>query len=119
VDLRSLFRGEALENALEEVVHEMIGPRRWRRLASRKDVRNGTYLRRLLTTVGAIDVEVPRTREGGSPAEVIGRYERRAQEIDDTMPPSARRRPCPPGSWPACPSRTRSSWPATTSGGGL
>jgi transposase-like protein len=45
-------------------------------------VRNGTYLRRLLTTMGAIDVAVPRTRENGSPVEVIGRYRRRAAEVD-------------------------------------
>jgi len=84
-DLRTVFQGAvrlALESVLEEVVRDMIGARRWQRLGSRKDVRNGTYLRRLLTTMGAIDVAVPRTRENGSPVEVIGRYRRRAAEVD-------------------------------------
>jgi putative transposase len=84
-DLRTVFQGAvrlALESVLEEVVRDMIGARRWQRLGSRKDVRNGTYLRRLLTTMGAIDVAVPRTRESGSPIDIVGRYRRRAAEID-------------------------------------
>ena len=87
-DLRSLFRGAVkltLETVLDEVVREMIGARRWQRLASRKDLRNGTYLRKLLTTMGAIEVEVPRTRENGSPVNVLGRYRRRQAELDDAI----------------------------------
>ena len=38
------------------------------------------YLRRLLTSLGQIDVMVPRSREGGSPADVMGRYRRRSEE---------------------------------------
>ena len=85
-DLRSIFRGAvklALETVLDEVVRDMIGARRWQRLASRKDLRNGTYLRKLLTTMGVIEVEVPRTRENGSPVDVLGRYRRRSAELDD------------------------------------
>lgn len=85
-DLRGVLRGAvklALETVLDEVVRELIGARRWQRLASRKDVRNGTYLRSLLTTMGMIEVAVPRTRENGSAVEVIGRYRRRSAEIDD------------------------------------
>ncbi len=85
-DLRLVFRGAvklALETVLDEVVRDLIGARRWQRLASRKDVRNGTYLRSLLTTMGMIDVEVPRTRGSGSPIDVLGRYKRRVSELDD------------------------------------
>jgi len=87
-DLRSVFQGAvklALETVLDEVVRELIGARRWQRLASRKDVRNGTYLRRLLTTMGLIEVAVPRTRENGSPADVLGRYRRRSAELDEAI----------------------------------
>jgi hypothetical protein len=84
-----LFRGEvrvALEVALEDELREMVGAKKWERQAQRVDSRNGTYLRRLITTMGAIDLEVPRAREGGScGAAVIGRYERRSAEIDDAM----------------------------------
>jgi putative transposase len=84
-DLRSVFRGTVrlvLETVLEEVAREMIGASRWQRLSSRKDVRNGTYLERLITTMGAVEVAVPRTRESGSPVDVIGRYRRRSEELD-------------------------------------
>jgi len=87
-DLRSVFQGAvrlALETVLDEVVRDLIGARRWQRLASRKDVRNGTYLRRLLTTMGLIEVAVPRTRESGSPVEVLGRYRRRSAELDEAI----------------------------------
>ncbi len=53
------------------MVRDLIGAGRWQRLASRKDVRNGTYLRSLLTTMGLIEVVVPRTRENGAPARAL------------------------------------------------
>jgi len=87
-DLRSLFQGAirlVLEQVLQEEVREMIGARRFERLGQRKDVRNGTYLRRLLTSMGQIELAVPRSREQGSPLGVVGRYQRRSSEIDDTI----------------------------------
>lgn len=86
-DLRELFRGAAkmvLETALEEAVLELCGAKRGAR-GPRKDVRNGSYLRGLLTSLGHIDVAVPRTRHSGSGAEVIGRYKRRSEDIDETI----------------------------------
>ena len=38
-----------------------------------------------LTSLGQIDVMVPRSREGGSPADVMGRYRRRSEEVDEMM----------------------------------
>jgi putative transposase len=88
-DLRALFQGAirvALEVVLEDEIRAMVGARKWERQAQRVDSRNGTYLRRLITSMGAIDLEVPRAREGGSAGgAVIGRYKRRSAEIDDAM----------------------------------
>ena len=87
-DLKSLFQGAirvTLEMVLEEELKAMVGARRFERVGSRKDHRNGTYLRRLLTSLGQIDVMVPRSREGGSPADVMGRYRRRSEEVDEMM----------------------------------
>ena len=87
-DLRALFQGAirvTLEMVLEEEVKAMVGARRFERVWSRRDHRNGTFLRRLLTSMGQIDVAVPRSRENGSPAEVIGRYRRRTEELDDMI----------------------------------
>ena len=87
-DLKELFRGAirlTLEMVLEEELKAMVGARRFERVGSRKDHRNGTYLRRLLTSVGQLEVAMPRSRELGSPADVIGRYQRRSPEIDEMM----------------------------------
>ena len=84
-DIASLFRGAVrlvIENVLQQEVRELVGARRYERLAGRKDHRNGTYLRRLLTSMGMIEVAVPRARENGSPTGVIGRYRRRSAEVD-------------------------------------
>ena len=87
-DLSALFRGAirvTLEMLLEEELKAMVGARRFERIGSRKDHRNGTYVRRLLTSLGQIDVTVPRSRDSGSPADVIGRYRRRSPELDEMM----------------------------------
>lgn len=87
-DLRELFRGTirlTLEMLLGEVVKEMVGARRYERIGSRRDSRNGTYLRRLLTSMGLIEVEVPRTRESGSAGAVLGAYQRRSSELDEAI----------------------------------
>jgi transposase-like protein len=84
-DIAGLFRGAirlVLECVLQEEVKELVGARRYERLSSRKDHLNGTYLRRLLTSMGLIEVSVPRSRMNGSPTDVIGRYKRRTDEID-------------------------------------
>jgi transposase-like protein len=84
-DIGALFRGAirvTLECLLEQEVREMVGARRYERLGSRKDHLNGTYLRRLLTSMGLVEVTVPRTRQSGAPTEVIGRYKRRTDEVD-------------------------------------
>ncbi len=87
-DLRALFQGAirlTLEMVLEEELKAMVGARRFERVGSRTDQRNGTFLRRLLTSMGQIEVAVPRSREGGSPVDVIGRYRRRSEEVDDMI----------------------------------
>ncbi len=87
-DIGSLFRGAIrlmLECVLEQEVKEMVGARRYERLGSRKDHLNGTYLRRLLTSMGLIEVTVPRTRQSGSPAGALGRYKRRTDEVDQLV----------------------------------
>ena len=87
-DLRALFQGAiriTLEMVLEEEVKAMVGARRFERIGSRTDHRNGTFLRRFLTSMGQIEVAVPRSREQGSPVDVLGRYRRRAEEVDDMI----------------------------------
>ena len=88
-DMRSVFQGAirvALELILEEEIRSMVGAKRWERQAQRVDSRNGTYLRRLITSMGAVDLEIPRAREGGSAGSaILGRYKRRTQDVDNTI----------------------------------
>ncbi len=87
-DVRALFLGAirtTLEMLLEEEVRELVGAGRWAKALSRKDRRNGSYLRGLMTSMGHLDVSVPRTRESGSAGAVLGRYQRRTEELDDAI----------------------------------
>lgn len=87
-DLREIFRGAvrtALELVLEEELQAIVGAGKWARAKTRVDSRNGTYLRKLMTSMGHIEVAVPRSRENGSPIHVVGAYKRRTAEIDDTI----------------------------------
>jgi transposase-like protein len=86
-DLGEVFRGAirmSLEMMLEEEVKALVGARRYERRAGRRSHRNGSYLRNLLTTMGLIEVRVPRSRDG-SAAGVIGAYKRRSDEVDDML----------------------------------
>jgi putative transposase len=87
-DLRALCLGAirlTLEMLLDEEIRTLVGAGRWQRMIGRKDVRNGSYLRRLVTSLGLVELEVPRAREGGSAGDVLGRYKRRTAEIDDAI----------------------------------
>ncbi len=69
---------------LNEEVEAFIGAGRYERNAGRRDRRNGTYTRRLGTSVGEIELPVPRTRHGFR-TQVFHRYQRRQAELDRAM----------------------------------
>lgn len=84
-DLRAMFRGAiraSLEMFLEAELEALVGAEWYARVGGRRDRRNGAYTRRLLTSLGQIEVAVPRSRDSGSPSEVVGRYRRRTAEVD-------------------------------------
>ena len=62
---------------LEEELDAVIGAKRYEQNATRKDQRNGSYRRDLVTTVGRIEeLAVPRSRNGYQ-TQVFNRYQRR------------------------------------------
>jgi putative transposase len=86
-DLRALFQSAiraSLETLLEEEIKRLVGGSRWARMG-RKDYRNGSYLRGLMTSMGYLDVAVPRSRNNGSAAAILGKYQRRMDEVDDAI----------------------------------
>jgi transposase-like protein len=83
VPMGALLR-ELLEQTMRDTVANQVQAG-WheRRPDQRRGYRNGTYRRALLTTVGRIVLEVPRTREFASPAvAVLERCQRRMPEVD-------------------------------------
>jgi putative transposase len=84
----SVPQGALLRELLEQTMRDTVANQvqaGWheRRPDQRRGYRNGTYPRRLLTTVGQIVLEVPRTREFPSPVQaVLDRYQRRMVEVD-------------------------------------
>ena len=84
-DVNALVRSAVqatLETVMTQAVDLIVRARPHERSDARRDVRNGSYERRLMTTAGSIDLDVPRTRTRGTASAVIGRYERRTPEID-------------------------------------
>jgi putative transposase len=74
-----------LIHILDEEVEAFIGAGRYQRAATRRDHRNGTYPRDLVTSVGLIDgLPVPRTR-GGFKTHLFKRYQRRRDEVDEAL----------------------------------
>ena len=57
VELRELLRGAirtALELLLDEEIRGRVGAKRYERVGGRVDRRDGTYLRRLMTSMGIL-----------------------------------------------------------------
>ena len=74
-DIRSVFLGAmrmTLELLLEEELREFVGVGRWQKALARKDLRNGSYTRQLMTFMGHLEVAVPRTVTNQRSREVAG-----------------------------------------------
>jgi len=75
----------ALSTVLEEEITVLIGANPYERTATRRDHRNGHYVRDLDTSVGHLEsLSVPRTRRGHQ-TQVFERYQRRRAEVDQTI----------------------------------
>jgi putative transposase len=74
-----------LATILEEEVEAFVGAKRYQRSEQRRDHRNGSYTRGLVTGVGQIqDLAVPRTRQGFQ-TQLFERYRRRQAQLDEAM----------------------------------
>jgi len=87
-DLQAMLRGAVragLEVCLEAELEALIGAEWYERIGGRRDYRNGHYRRELLTSLGRIELTMPRARRWGRPSQVVGRYQRRVAEIDGLL----------------------------------
>lgn len=82
--LRSAVR-YTLVAVLEAEVAEVVGAAPYQRSGQRRDYRNGSYSRDLVTGVGLIeDLPVPRTRKGFK-SQLFERYQRRQAQLDEAI----------------------------------
>ena len=83
---QALIRQLLEQTMRDHVAHQIQAGWHERQPDRRQGFRNGTYRRRLLTTVGEIVLEVPRTREYRSPATaILPAYARRMPGVDAMM----------------------------------
>ena len=83
VPIRASLRALLEQTMRDAVANQVQANWHERKARARSGYRNGSYQRRLLTTVGTIVLDVPRTREHPAPVtEVVERYQRRMPEVD-------------------------------------
>lgn len=74
-----------LTTVLEEELTALIGAAPYEQNSNRRDHRNGSYQRNLVTSVGKIEaLDVPRSR-GGYRTQLFERYQRRQTELDTAI----------------------------------
>lgn len=90
-DFQDLLRDklrQAVRATLVAVLHEevetLVGALPYERKPTRRDYRNGTYPRDLVTGLGLVSLAVPRTRRGHR-TQVFERYQRRQAELDQAI----------------------------------
>lgn len=74
-----------LTSILDAEMTALIGAERYEQTSTRRDRRNGSYQRDLLTSLGPLqDLAVPRSRQGHR-TQLFERYQRRQAELDGAM----------------------------------
>lgn len=76
---------DTLNALLEQEADEMVGAERYERTADREAYRNGHYKRKLVTTSGQIELEVPKLRGATFQTAVIERYRRRETSVEEAI----------------------------------
>ena len=87
-DLRELVRKtvqDTINALLEQEAEEMVGAERYERTAGREAYRSGHYKRRLTTTSGQIELDVPKLRGATFHTAVIERYRRRETSVEEAI----------------------------------
>lgn len=87
-DLRELVREtvrETINAVLEEEANLLVGAERYERTAGREAYRSGHYKRKLVTTAGEIEVNVPKLRGATFQTAAIERYRRREASVEEAI----------------------------------
>jgi transposase-like protein len=91
-DYRSWIEGEirgavkmVLEEILEAEIASHLSAAPGERTEARRGYRNGSYTRGLVSRVGALEIEVPRDREGTFRPGVFERYRRMESPLEEAL----------------------------------
>ena len=87
-DLRELVRKtvqDTINALLDEEAAEMVGAERYERTAEREAYRSGHYKRKLTTTAGEVELNVPKLRGATFQTAVIERYRRRETSVEEAI----------------------------------
>lgn len=76
---------ETLNNLLDAEADALCNASRYERSPDRLDTRAGTYKRKLLTRVGAVELQVPRLRTLAFETQIIERYRRKESSVEEAM----------------------------------
>ena len=76
---------DTLNALLEQEAEEMVGAERYERTAGREAYRSGHYKRKLVTTSGQIELDVPKLRGATFQTAVIERYRRRETSVEEAI----------------------------------
>ena len=87
-ELKELVRHsveEVLNSLLDAEADLLTNARKYERTADRQDTRAGHYPRKLLTSAGEVDLEIPKLRTLTFETAIIQRYQRRETSIEEAL----------------------------------
>ncbi len=87
-ELKELVRQsveEVLNGLLDAEADRLTNARKYERTEDRKDTRAGHYPRKLLTSAGEVDLEIPKLRTLTFETAIIQRYQRREASVEEAL----------------------------------
>ena len=87
-ELKELVRQsveEVLNGLLDAEADRLTNAHKYERTEDRKDTRAGHYPRKLLTSAGEVDLEIPKLRTLTFETAIIQRYQRRESSVEEAL----------------------------------
>lgn len=88
LDIKELVKNtvrDVINQLLDEEADELVNAERYERTAEREAYRSGHYKRRLVTSSGKIELDVPKLRGATFQTAVIERYRRRETSVEEAI----------------------------------
>lgn len=88
LDIKELVKNtvrDVINQLLEEEAEELVNAERYERTADREAYRSGHYKRKLVTSAGEVELDVPKLRGATFQTAVIERYRRRETSVEEAI----------------------------------